>query len=104
MQYSQEHLKTMVYAKFGGANRVYYGEFENRELPMQEWRDESEIYNFQWIQLSSNKFVNYGILGGGRGSFTWHDCNTCTMGGMTVNVLCSGWKCEPIEQYLPTNL
>ena len=26
MQYSQEHLKTMVYAKFGGANRVYYGE------------------------------------------------------------------------------
>ena len=32
MQYSQEHLKTMVYAKFGGANRVYYGELENREL------------------------------------------------------------------------
>ena len=31
---------------------------------MQEWRDESEIYNFQWIQLSNNKFVN-GILGGG---------------------------------------
>ena len=22
----------MVYAEFGGANRVYYGEFENREL------------------------------------------------------------------------
>ena len=33
---------------------------------MQEWRDESEIYNFQWIQLSNNKFVN-GILGGGEG-------------------------------------
>ena len=31
MQYSQGHLKTMVYAKFGGANRVYYGELENRE-------------------------------------------------------------------------
>ena len=31
MQYSQEHLKTMVYAKFWGANRVYYGELENRE-------------------------------------------------------------------------
>ena len=32
MQYSQEHLKTMVYAKFGGANRVFYGELENREF------------------------------------------------------------------------
>ena len=32
MQYSQEHLKTMVYAEFGGANRVYYGQLENREL------------------------------------------------------------------------
>ena len=32
MQYSQEHLKTMVYAKFLGANRVYYGEFENSQL------------------------------------------------------------------------
>ena len=31
MQYSQEHLKTMVYAKFGGVNRVYYGEFENSQ-------------------------------------------------------------------------
>jgi len=30
MPYSQEHLKTMVYAKFGGANEVYYGGFENR--------------------------------------------------------------------------
>ena len=33
MQYSQEHFKTMVYAEFGGAIRVYYGEFENREYP-----------------------------------------------------------------------
>ena len=31
MQYSQEHLKTLVYAKFWGANGVYYGELENRE-------------------------------------------------------------------------
>ena len=31
MQYSQEHLKTMVYAEFWGANRVYYGQLENRE-------------------------------------------------------------------------
>ena len=35
MQYSQEHLKTMVYAEFGGANRVYYGQLENRELQRQ---------------------------------------------------------------------
>ena len=30
MLYSQEHLKTMVYAKCGGQT-VYYGELENRE-------------------------------------------------------------------------
>ena len=32
--YSQEHLKTMTYAKLeggGGGNRVYYGRFENSE-------------------------------------------------------------------------
>ena len=32
MQYSQEHLKTMVYAEFGGTNRVYHEQLENREL------------------------------------------------------------------------
>ena len=32
-------------------------------LHMQERRDESEIYNFQWIQIWNNKFIN-GILGG----------------------------------------
>ena len=31
-KYSQEHLKTMVYAKFGGANRVFYGGFENNRI------------------------------------------------------------------------
>ena len=30
---------------------------------MQEGRHESEIYNYQWIQLSNNKFINV-ILGG----------------------------------------
>ena len=29
--FSQEHLKTIVYAKFWGANIVYYGTLENRE-------------------------------------------------------------------------
>ena len=36
MQYSQEHLETIVYAEFcgggGEANRVYYGQLKNREL------------------------------------------------------------------------
>ena len=36
MQYSQEHLKTMVYAKFGGQTECImgpdYGEFENSQL------------------------------------------------------------------------
>ena len=31
-------------------------------LGMQECRDETEIYNYQEIQLSKNKFIN-GILG-----------------------------------------
>ena len=34
MQCPQEHLKTIVYAKFWGANKVYYGELENRELQL----------------------------------------------------------------------
>ena len=35
----------------------------SRSLGMQEYRDESEIYKDQWIQLSNNKFINE-ILGG----------------------------------------
>ena len=31
---------------------------------MEECTDESEIYNYQRIQFSNNKFIN-GILGGG---------------------------------------
>ena len=34
MQSSQKHLKTTVYAKFGGRRaKVYYGGFESREQP-----------------------------------------------------------------------
>ena len=38
---------------------------------MQEWRDESEIYNCQPTQLSNNKFINefWGVR------LTWLDCN-----------------------------
>ena len=32
-------------------------------LRMQECRDETELYNYQWIQPSNNKFIN-AILGG----------------------------------------
>ena len=44
---------------------------------MQKCIDESEIYNYQRIQLSNAK---YGILGWGRGGggekrLTWPDCN-----------------------------
>ena len=38
---------------------------------MQECRDESEIYNYQRIQLLNNEFIN-GILGV---RLTWLDCN-----------------------------
>ena len=34
MQYSQEHLKTMVYAEFGGQTECINGQLENREWPM----------------------------------------------------------------------
>ena len=47
MQYSQEHLKTMAYAEFGGANRVYYGEFENREYAQP--RDDAKNWRLQII-------------------------------------------------------
>ena len=40
-------------------------------LSMQECRDESEIYNYQHIQVSNNKFID-GILGGVR--LIWLDC------------------------------
>ena len=43
---------------------------------MQEYRDESEIYNYQRIQFSHNKFIN-GISGKGAGwvvRLTWLDC------------------------------
>ena len=38
---------------------------------MQEYTDESDIYNYQRIQLSNNKFIN-GIFGV---RLTWVDCN-----------------------------
>ena len=40
-------------------------------LRMQECRDESEIYNYQQIQLSNNKLINEML--GVR--LTWLDCN-----------------------------
>ena len=43
-------------------------------LSMQECRDESEIYIYQWIQLSNNKFINV-ISGAGGVRLTWLDCN-----------------------------
>ena len=34
---------------------------------MKECRDESEIYNYQRIQLLNNKFINGILAGGGKG-------------------------------------
>ena len=48
----------------------------------------SNGFNFQIINLLMESWEG--------GSLTWLDCNTCIMGGMTVNVVCSGSKCEPI--------
>ena len=50
---------------------------------MKECRDESEIYNYQWIQLlnnKNNKFINGILAGGGKGGgrvcLTRFDCKT----------------------------
>ena len=51
--YSQEHLKTMVYAKFGGANKVYYGEFENREYKMYPYG--AQEWNVNWINKTGGE-------------------------------------------------
>ena len=41
-------------------------------LHMQECKDETEIYNYQWIQPSNNKFINAILLV----CLTCPDCNT----------------------------
>ena len=45
------------------------------KLCIQECRDESEIYNYQRIQLSQNKFINGILRGGGGVPLNWLHCN-----------------------------
>ena len=47
MQTSQEHFTTIVYAKFGGANRVHYRELENRELKKIKYWQRNGGFTFQ---------------------------------------------------------
>ena len=56
MQYSQEHLKTMVYAKFGGGQI---------ECIMGNWKienveNENDQGNYQRVKLSAKHFVSVG--------------------------------------------
>ena len=51
-----------IQGNWAGTNFVTESRVNSRSLPMQECRDESEIYNWQRIQLSNNIFIN-GILG-----------------------------------------
>ena len=47
--YSQEYLKTMVYAKFGGANRVFYGGFKNNRIyNVHARKRENPVLNFSY--------------------------------------------------------
>ena len=54
-----------IYIKFRETEPVEISLLDRDSLRMQECRDESEIYNYQRIQLLNNKlkFIN-GILGG----------------------------------------
>ena len=45
------------------------------KLCIQECRDESEIYNYQRIRLSQNKFINGILRGGGGVPLNWLHCN-----------------------------
>ena len=47
MQYSQEHLKTMVYAEFGGQTECIMGNWkiENRELKQRQRRRQRARFN-----------------------------------------------------------
>ena len=51
---------------------------------MQECRNESEIYNYQRVQLSNNKFIN-GIL---RVRMTWFDCKRSFIINYCLTVFC----------------
>ena len=53
MQYSQEHLKTMVYAKFGGQTECIMGNWkiENEEKLSRERGSLSLAINFMIIKL-----------------------------------------------------
>ena len=65
---------------------------------MQEWRDESEIYNFQWIQLSNNKFVN-GILGGGAEGGAWPGMTVTHVPRVELPLMCF----VQVENVSPSN-
>ena len=57
MQYSQEHLKTMVYAEFRGQTECIIGEFENREYYVNTHSFFCEYLNL-WIRRSKIVYVN----------------------------------------------
>ena len=60
MQYSQEHLKTMVYAEFGGQTECIMGnsKIENTVVAVC-YVNETNIFNwFSWRRLSEWRFVD----------------------------------------------
>ena len=55
----------------------------NSLVIMHECRDESEIYNYQRIQLS-NDGILVGGGGGGGVRWTWLDCNEISIKSMVI--------------------
>ena len=54
----------------------------NSLVIMHECRDESEIYNYQRIQLSNDGILVEG--GGGGVRWTWLDCNEISIKSMVI--------------------
>ena len=65
MQYSQEHLKTMVYAKFGGQTECIMG---NWKIENESWAPDGRLYGGR---------DNGSGGGGGRGKFIPQHRRTC---------------------------
>ena len=66
MQYSQEHLKTMVYAKFGGQTECIMGNWkiENKRPCQQKYTlsRHTEFWFFDHGKLTIQQIQKYGYM------------------------------------------
>ena len=63
-------LLHQIQGKWGSRNFITTSRANSLPLLMQQCRDESEIYNYQWIPLSNNEFINLNL-----GGYAWPGLN-----------------------------